>query len=757
VLIHDSRRKPGARYLILQRVLVWLLFTSALCAGGQAPQERVPKPDSLFDVTAALAALSDAHVLDSSPDGLPRHIVGDLARVDVDWMKDPATAEPALRAVLARVVAPLRVAPSDLRLLGVRRDGRGGTHFRFRRVADKLDVIGGDLVVHVDAKGSVAGVNGAGGGDFSRLPPERLTRAEAIAWVAADPRFAGLEVSGSRPVFLVTAAGMRHRVLEVLVVGARGKDPVRDRVYVDMTSGSIAVVDPQLRFAKSRRVYSAGNGTSLPGSLRRSEGQAATADLDVNGAYDNTGAFYDAFFGFWGRDSYDNAGAPLSSTVHYSTNYCNAFWNGAQMVYGDGNASAGCLPLARAVDVTAHELTHAITERESGLIFSGESGAINESLSDSFAAFVEAWVAGGGTGALTTSTDTWLLGENVVPPFIRSMCDPAADGVSADVWSSGVGNLDVHYGSGVGNLAFCLLADGGTHPRGKTTIVVPSIGLETAIRILYEAQVDYMTSTTTYAGARTAMEQAAAALGYDQATQDAVGCAWAAVRVGSAPVSCGGIDTPPPTDGTLQNGVPVTGLSAAIGEKAFWSLAVPAGQSILSFKISGGTGDADLYVQAGTKPTLTSYSCRPYLTGNNETCTLLNPVAGTWWAMLNGYAPYSGVALTGTYSSGPAGSDPALTNGVPVTGLAGATGSKLFWRINTPAGKTLKVKISGGTGDADLYVRFGTRPTTSSYACRPYLNGNNETCTLSNTSAGDYYVMLRGYTAYSGVLLVGSF
>jgi hypothetical protein len=173
------RRSSGARYSIPQRVLVWLLFTSALYAGGQAPQQRVPKPDPLGDVTAALAALPDALVLDSSPDGLPRHIVGDLARVDVDRMNDPATAEPALRAVLARVVAPFRIAPSDLRLRGVRRDHRGGTHFRFHLVVDGLDVIGGDLVVHVDAKGSVVGVTGAGGGDFGRLPTARLTDAEA--------------------------------------------------------------------------------------------------------------------------------------------------------------------------------------------------------------------------------------------------------------------------------------------------------------------------------------------------------------------------------------------------------------------------------------------------------------------------------------------------------------------------------------------------------------------------------------------------
>jgi hypothetical protein len=124
--------------------------------------------------------------------------------------------------------------------------------------------------------------------------------------------------------------------------------------------------------------------------------------------------------------------------------------------------------------------------------------------------------------------------------------------------------------------------------------------------------------------------------------------------------------------------------------------------------------------------------------------------------MLDAYAAYSGVTLAGTYSA-TSGGDPYLTNGVAVTNLSGATGSAAYWRINTPAGKTLTVKISGGTGDADLYTRFGSRPTTSTYSCRPYLNGNNETCTTTNTQAGDYYVMLRGYTSYSGVSLIASY
>ena len=173
---------------------------------------------------------------------------------------------------------------------------------------------------------------------------------------------------------------------------------MRDKVYVDVDSGTIVGVHPQIHSGLNRSVYSANNGTSLPGTLRRSEGQAATSDLDVNAAYDGTGDTYNAYRNFWNRDSYDNAGAMLRSTVHYSSNYCNAFWNGTQMVYGDGNIAQGCSPLARSVDITAHELTHAVTENESGLIYSGESGGLNEAMSDIFGAFTQAWVDGGRSG-----------------------------------------------------------------------------------------------------------------------------------------------------------------------------------------------------------------------------------------------------------------------------------------------------------------------------------------------------------------------
>jgi hypothetical protein len=126
--------------------------------------------------------------------------------------------------------------------------------------------------------------------------------------------------------------------------------------------------------------------------------------------------------------------------------------------------------------------------------------------------------------------------------------------------------------------------------------------------------------------------------------------------------------------------------------------------------------------------------------------------------MLHAYAAYSGVSLTGTYSASGGGSgDPILSNGVSVTNISGAQTSATYWRVAPGAGKTLTIKISGGTGDADLYTRFGARPTTSTYSCRPYLNGNAETCTQTNTQSGDYYVMVRGYTAFSGLSLIASY
>jgi hypothetical protein len=206
----------------------------------------------------------------------------------------------------------------------------------------------------------------------------------------------------------------------------------------------------------------------------------------------------------------------------------------------------------------------------------------------------------------------------------------------------------------------------------------------------------------------------------------------------------------------LANGVPVSGLSGAVNSSKYFVLNVPPGQGSVTFSISGGTGDADMYLRFGSLPTTTTYYCRPYVNGNNETCTVTNPQAGDWFVMLRGYAAYSNVSIKGTY--GPAATYDTLTNNVPVSNLSGAAASKHIWKMTVPAGQaTLSFRIFGGTGDVDLYVRFGSPPTTIIYDCRPFINGNNEICTFTNPQAGDWYVMLRGYAAYSGVTLIGSY
>jgi hypothetical protein len=126
---------------------------------------------------------------------------------------------------------------------------------------------------------------------------------------------------------------------------------------------------------------------------------------------------------------------------------------------------------------------------------------------------------------------------------------------------------------------------------------------------------------------------------------------------------------------------------------------------------------------------------------------------------LRAYSSFSGVTLRGSYSTGGGGGN-VLQNGVPVTGLAATTGNSVSYTMTVPAGATnLVFRIQGGTGDADLYVRRGSPPGTASgtYDCRPYLTGNNETCTFSSPQSGTWYVTVRAYSTFSGVSLTGSY
>ncbi|MCP4656442.1 MAG: peptidase, partial [bacterium] len=211
-----------------------------------------------------------------------------------------------------------------------------------------------------------------------------------------------------------------------------------------------------------------------------------------------------------------------------------------------------------------------------------------------------------------------------------------------------------------------------------------------------------------------------------------------------------------PSSTELINDVPADGLASAAGSHSFYTLEVPAEATDLSFVLSGGTGDADLYVRFHTWPSTTRYNCRSWESGNDESCSFPAPLIGTWYVLVYGYETYSGASLKASYTVPVGGGE--LSNGIPKTDLLGDAGSRLFYTLEVPPGATdLSFVLSGGTGDADLYGLFGTRPSLLSYKCHSWNNGNDESCWFPKPQAGTYHVMVYGYTSYSGVSLMASY
>jgi len=445
----------------------------------------------------------------------------------------------------------------------------------------------------------------------------------------------------------------------------------------------------------------------------------------INGAYSplNDAHFFgNVVFNMY-SDWYDTA--PLTQKlrmrVHYSNNYENAFWDGSQMTFGDGGSTFH--PLV-SLDVSAHEVSHGFTEQNSNLQYSAQPGGINEAFSD---------IAGEAAEFYMRGNNDWMVGADIYKGSgaLRYMDDPTRDGNSIGHASDYYSGMDVHYSSGVFNRAFYLIATSGGWDTHQ------------AFDIFVLANQMYWNSTSNYIDAACGVVSATEDLGYDLAT---VTSAFDTVGVSTA--NCGGGGNP--GGGELENGVAETGLSGNSGDEIHYSLEVPAGASNLSFQISGGSGDADLYVRFGSAPTTSSYDCRPYLNGNSETCNISNVQAGTYYVMVRAYNSFSGVSLVGSFDEGGSGNG----DGWVETDLSGSQGSWQHFTLDVSSGMaSLEVQMSGGSGDGDLYVRYGAQPTTGNYDCRPYVGGNNENCSFGNPQSGTWYISIRGYSSYSGVTL----
>jgi Zn-dependent metalloprotease len=490
---------------------------------------------SLLVVTLLLfatTALADAEVKDRDKKGVPTFVTGSVGKLT---RNDAAAAKEFLKAQKDLLKM---TGTEDFEVLASIPDEKlKQSHFKLRESLRGLPVIGAEYIVHADASGNVFAVNGRFVADKD-LPKKASVEASTALQTALTqlgitaPQF----VQPAELVYVVTDQSDAYLAWRSTVAYRDKQGPQLDIIYADATNGNLVLRDPQYKRIKYRFTYSADNTWNLPGRLVLTEGSPPSGDVPVDAAHDHVGVAYDYYIFVHGRNSWDDAGANLVSTAHYGESYNNAYWNGNQVVYGDGDGFLFA-PLSQALDICTHEWTHAVTSRTANLAYSYESGALNEATSDILGSSAEAWIRG-------VSANTWKIGEDAFTPFtdgdaLRFMNDPAAAGdrdFYPDRFTGSEDSGGVHTNSGIANLAFYLMVAGGTHPRGKTSNYVSAFSgditysLQVGERVWYRALRYYMNSSTNFVGARNATAQAARDI-YGMGAGDTVNSAWDAVGV----------------------------------------------------------------------------------------------------------------------------------------------------------------------------------------------------------------------------------
>ncbi|WP_435858768.1 M4 family metallopeptidase [Streptomyces pathocidini] len=564
---------------------------------GRRPRRRTATTGALVAVTALLAVGVQSGTAAAHPDSdTPARSraqasskAGAYAKPDPGAL--PAKLSPAQRAELIREADATKAETADSLGLGAKeklvvrdvvRNADGATHTRYERTYDGLPVLGGDLVVHETKAGEIEDVTQAtksrmSMADTTPAVPADTARAKALTTAKAQAEEAPRKATAEKaPRKVVWAADGTPVLAWETVIGGLQRDgtPSRLHVITDAETGRVLYTYQAVRNGTGSSQYSGQVtlGTARSGSTYQlnDTGRGGHRTYDLNQRTSGTGTLFtdaddvwgsgstssrqtagvDAHFGAaltWdyyknvhGRSGIRGDGVGAYSRVHYGNNYVNAFWDDSCfcMTYGDGSGNAK--PLT-SIDVAAHEMTHGVTSATAGLIYSGESGGLNEATSDIFAATVEFYAAN------ASDVGDYLVGEKIningngTP--LRYMDKPSKDGASKDSWYSGVGGVDVHYSSGVANHFFYLLSEGsgakeinGVRYDSPTSdgLPVSGIGRANAEKIWFKALTERFRSSTNYAAARTGTLQAAADLfGQGSATYNAVANAWAAVNVGS--------------------------------------------------------------------------------------------------------------------------------------------------------------------------------------------------------------------------------
>ncbi|MFC7481273.1 M4 family metallopeptidase [Luedemannella flava] len=454
--------------------------------------------------------------------------------------------ESAARAHLATYGAAFGVRDQARELRAVVTVPQDGHELvRFQQTRAGLPVIGGELVVTLDTDGALLAINGETSADTAPVDAATVSaataREHAIAATARAAGVAAATLQASEPTLSVYDPSLvgpaTTRATETvwrLEVTSPTRPDISRYVLVNATDGHVALSFSRIATASepNRQVCDLANAptddeTCTDARKTRAEGEAPTGIADADNAYELTGAVH-TFLNSLGRDGIDGKGMRLLSTTRFcptgwedeNTGGClfpNAFWNGQQMTFGDGFASAD--------DVVGHELAHGVTEHTSGLLYYYQSGAINESISDVLGELFDLSYSGPVAGDDSAEV-RWLLGEDLprdpgaktptwVRGAIRSMKDPTLfgdpDSTQSDNWKPAFDdNGGVHADSGVGNKAAYLMTDGGTFGG----VTVAGIRDVTKVAKIWLGAEKLLTSGADYADLAYALQQSCANLGY---------------------------------------------------------------------------------------------------------------------------------------------------------------------------------------------------------------------------------------------------
>lgn len=487
--------------------------------------------------SSAAAKLGALNTLRVDTAGIPYYLEANLGSLQPDEQSFEAGSD----VLMSRLSRLYRMDGTEtLRLKKTNVDSLGQRHVRVLQMIDGLEVIGGDAVLHLnDATGQITSI------DSQFLPGTALPRAEKVSAKDAFAKYlpqlgkAGTAELATTPrlAFLRTADAKGYLVWDAQVqyVDAAGITQL-DKVRLDTQTGAEVEREPAVLTVLSRAIYRfSASSPNATGSLIVSEGNSTT-DRHAQAVYNNDGITYNYYMSTFSRDSWNGSGGVMRSVVHGTTvGQDNAVFSANRTYFGDGQSVFSALGYA--LDVVGHEWTHGVVASEAGLGTGGQPGWLNEHYADIFGASIEAFANG-------VSANTWLLGESVYTPgtrgdALRYLGDPARDGISRDYYPGTPSNLNSHYGSGIGNLAFYLLVNGGSHPRGTTSTVVNGIGMQAAQRIFYITLRDRLTSRDGYPQLRTKTVQTASAEYGANSTQLISTCrAWDAVGVPNSGTAC---------------------------------------------------------------------------------------------------------------------------------------------------------------------------------------------------------------------------